>query len=415
MIAPGLWDADLEAAFAQQAVYRYPQFVALGVTPEMFYTELAGRVVRACAALAEEGREVSTRTVVERLTRGGLADALERVLDLETAWMRRECDVGRLRELYRLRLAFEAGRRTCMLANQEDLAGAVDAMGEGHATVMRTVEQHSTKARHLVERTIEDLMRDSTPDLHPGFEGLRRLVGDIPPQTMTLIGGNTSVGKSSFVLEMMLAASKHGTHSAMLSVEDPEIIMGRRLLSMLSGVSSRQLQMRAGIDNDKWTRIARAAEQLHGNDRMEFVELVGGTDMDVCAAMSRVAANGAKLVFVDYIGVVRPSSAAQDRRNAVSDIAIRLKAHAIRLNVALVLVSQFKRPENGNPNTKPTKHSFKESGDLENGAEMAIGLWREKEDDSAVVHAEVLKCKWGGTGGTFNLQRQFPTMRLEEL
>jgi replicative DNA helicase len=170
---------------------------------------------------------------------------------------------------------------------------------------------------------------------------------------------------------------------------------------------------RGRIDAEQWGAIASAAESIRvGKETVLFSQCVGGTDVDACAAISRMSARGAKLIAVDYLGVLSAAGRAQDRRNELRVMLSRLKAHAGRCGVALVLVSQITRPTDKNPNKQPTKHDLKESGDLENGAELIIGLWRDEEHDHAPVRARILKSKIGGNGVEWMMQRSRHSGRL---
>lgn len=84
----------------------------------------------------------------------------------------------------------------------------------------------------------------------------------------------------------------------------------------------------------------------------------------------------------------------------------RLKAHAARLGVALVIVSQLSRPKDKGEGYEPNKHDLKESGDLENGAEYVVLLWRSKDHDFAPVHLKLAKSKNGGIGNVWFMQRE---------
>ena len=146
---------------------------------------------------------------------------------------------------------------------------------------------------------------------------------------------------------------------------------------------------------------------------------IGGEDrheMEVCGAMSRMASRGARLIAIDYIQEVGCSKTQQDRRNELRWLLKRLKAHARRLGVALIIVSQIRRQdERAGASKKPGKHSLKESGDLENSSEVVVVLWREVESDFAPLLLEVAKCKWGGVGERWSMQRSQATGRLEEV
>jgi replicative DNA helicase len=205
---------------------------------------------------------------------------------------------------------------------------------------------------------------------------------------------------------MLLACAQRNVGAGLVSVEDPEEITGSRLIATVSGVSSYRLQRRDFQAND-WDDISKACLQLEAlGDRLLFADCTGGNELDVCAAMTRMAMRGAKVIAVDYIGEIESSKRQQDRRNEIRWLLKRLKTHAKRLGIALVIVSQIARPKDKNPNQEPTKHDLKEAGDLENSAEVIVGLWRDVEHDFAPVNVKILKSKIGGTGQSWLMQRE---------
>ena len=203
----------------------------------------------------------------------------------------------------------------------------------------------------------------------------------------------------------MLKCAVRGVGTGLVSFEDDDEMTTRRALSAHSGVPSRLIQ--GDMSEFNWARMGRGLQELDGiGKRMFFADCSGGTDLDACAAMSRMAHRGAKILIVDYIGEVEASRESRDgRRNDIRWVAGRLKVHAKRLGVALIVVSQIGRPTDKNPNREPTKHDAKESGDLENKTNTMLGLWREQEDVWAPVYVKVLKGKSGGNGLRWQMQR----------
>jgi replicative DNA helicase len=225
---------------------------------------------------------------------------------------------------------------------------------------------------------------------------------------------------TSFALEMMLgSAIEHGNVVGMISVEDDASVTGARLLGAVSGVSSREIQRDEYAMGKHWamSKMVEGIKVLNDlGERFLFEDQIGGHELDICASMSRMAMKGARMVIVDYIGEVLCSKAAQDRRNEIRIISKRLKAHARRLGVVLVLLSQITVEKQGDSNVKaPSKHALRESRDLANSAETVLMLWREKEGDWEPINATIVKSKWGGVNEQWKLKRSHETGRIEEL
>lgn len=396
-------DPVLEEAIAETAISEPDKYFEMGLSVAHFETRIPRLIIRAVDALKSQNMAVERCTVMEQMRRHGakLEDEMY-VLDLELAQYRCKIDPGRLRDLKRLRELRERLSEAQLLIDRGELGPAMGALDEvrERAYTGTTV----MNAGVLAETAIERFAAPVEQRISVGLPRLSSAIGYMPRGGLMVVAGDTGVGKSSFVLELLLAAAKSGCGAGMVSMEDSEEIAGGRLLSMESGVSARLLQ-RGIADNSGWDSVNQAYFSARAlGDRFLFANCIGGSELDVCAAISQMARRGAKLVCVDYIQEVDSSERQQDRRNEIRWMLTRLKAHAMRLGIALVVVSQLKRlPE---ARRRPTKHDLKECGDLENKSEVVLLLWREEDTDFAPVHVEVAKCKWGGTGQTWDMRRE---------
>lgn len=402
-------DPGLEEAIAEYAISHTSDFVGLGVGVDDLVTRMPRLVVGAVEKMLAEGQAVSRTAVIGALgLYSGQAVApsedLERILDLDMALLRRAPDALLLKRLRRMRELRESLLRAASLAEKGDASAVLASLA--NVDVGEYTNSDVMNAGQLAERAIERFAAPVEQRIGLGLARLSSAVGYMPAGGVMVVAGGTGVGKSSCVLELLIAAARAGTSAGMISLEDSEEIAGGRLLSMESGVSARLLQ-RGIADSSGWHHVNQAyASAQRISDSFLFSNCIGGTEIDVCAAMSRMARRGAKLIAVDYIGEIQSSAGQQDRRNEIRWMMTRLKQHALRLGVALIVVSQLSRPPKQMKFWKPSKHDLKECGDLENKAEVVLLLWREEESDFAPVHVEVAKCKWGGTGQRWTMQRE---------
>jgi replicative DNA helicase len=123
----------------------------------------------------------------------------------------------------------------------------------------------------------------------------------------------------------------------------------------------------------------------------------------VSAVKRMVEYDGAKVIYVDYLQAI--SVKGQDRYAARTDTAQELKGLCYDLRVPLVLGSQLKRPENGNPFREPNYSDLKDSGDIENMSEVILLLWPRSDEKGAPVLGKVAKVKWSDERPRFQLLR----------
>lgn len=404
-------DPQVECALAAEAVFSFDRFLSFGVGPDDFSVESVRAVVEAAQHVWELGETtVNPDSVTLALQRAGKLQlvggprGLAELLIAEVA-----PDVDRLRMLKRLRVLRENLMRAVSRIEQEDLQGALDLASMAHADALNATTMGTVRtARELAHSLLEEL-RSGEPrrlGIHPGILPLAEAIGSVPVGGVLIIAGDTNVGKTSFVLEQLLAIAQRGDIAGYVSVEDPDELTAAKFLAVASGISSSRIQRRDIREHD-WANFSRGMVDIDRfGERLVVSNCTGGSELDVCAAMTRIAQRGGRIAAVDYIGEIEASRSQQDRRNEVRWILKRLKVHAARLGMALIIVSQLRRPKDGEPGREPTKHDLKEAGDLENSAEAIVGLWRTEEHDFAPVHCKILKSKIGGNGVRWLMQRE---------
>jgi replicative DNA helicase len=376
-------------------------------------------VWRAMSALVEAGEAVDLVHVRTKLIDWDSLDAVGGEAFLGT--LRRtvpskSLPVDRLHRMRRLRALRAQAEAVAAAAagNDPDMASA--ALEATHALSADEVARRPKGVKQLAEEWYESLQRDPTEgSVSPGLPALKRVIGRLDCGSMTLIGADVNVGKSSMALEMLLLALHDGERVGYLSMEDPEKVVTERIMSVLGGISAKRVRrFKPGDACER--QVDRALEAMHAvNDRMLVANCVGMNEREVLEQMTMMAKSGCKLIVLDYIGVVGCSVRQQDRRNEIRWIATRFKARAVHTKTAIVVVSQFQRPRTDTEGPRrPTKHSFKEAGDLEAMAEYAVVMWRKVEDDFAPVYCELAKSKTGGVGYGWTMQRETVSTRLDE-
>lgn len=406
----GLHDPELEWAVVAEALRRYDRFQTYGLAVEHFESARYRAVLAALAEAFESGEGTGLSPVARFLQRsgtlekpvGGQRGLAEIAAGPGTGVV---ADAKRLRDQWRLRRLRDQALEAARLASSGDFTAALAAVQDAQQAALGSVGGKTMSAGELGRAAVQGIADKARGRrMHPGLPLVRKYVGDLGVGSMLVVGGDSNVSKSSFVLEMLIAASKHQP-VGLVSVEDPDDITGARLLSAFCRVSARNIT-RGNLDKDDLEAIKGGCSELDSlGSRLLYEDCMGGTDVDVCAAMSRMAARGAKIIAVDYIQEIDCSKKQQDRRNEIRWLGKRLKQHARNLGVALIVVSQLARPSDKQTGKRPTKHMLKESGDLTNQAEVILLLWRMEEKDDAPVIVTAVKIKHGGVGEEWRMQR----------
>ncbi len=404
-------DLHLERDLIASCLVRPESILTVGVAEEDFALDAHRLIWREMCVLVELGEPVDLVRVRSRLIDSDSLAAVGGEAFLATFRQvapSKTLPIDRLRKLTRLRALRAQAEAVAAAAAGNDPDMASVALEATHALAEDQCDKPRPKtAKQLAEEWYQALGRDPNEGtVSAGLDALKRCVGRLDEGSMTLVGADVNVGKSSLALEMLIGAVLDGDPAGYLSMEDPERIVTQRIMSSLGGVSPKALRKyKPGADCEK--QVHHAMEIMYALDaRFMVSNCIGMNEREALDQMTMMAKAGAKLIVLDYVGVVNSSVKQQDRRNEIRWIATRFKARATFTKTALVVVSQFQRPKEGDSGRKPNKHSFRESGDLEAMAEYAIVMWRKVEDDYAPVYCELAKSKTGNVGYGWTMQRE---------
>lgn len=224
------------------------------------------------------------------------------------------------------------------------------------------------------------------PSLAPlGIRPLDDFVGGLEFGMGGVLGACTGVGKSSIMLHSALNSP---IRVGLLSLEDPESVIGLRCIAEYANVSSTSVRLNK-LSQAERARVLGLAKSIEAVDHVRLVEAVAPTVEEVEDGINALADDGCKMIWVDYLQKIRGASA--DRRNEVAAVFTRLQRAAYNRGVAIMQISQAKRIDGH----RPTLHDLKESGDIENEARLVVLAYR-MPDSRHVLRCHVAKSNHGG-------------------
>lgn len=218
-----------------------------------------------------------------------------------------------------------------------------------------------------------------------GFAEIDELTNGLHPGQLIIIAARPAMGKSTFALDFARAASiKHDLPSIFFSLE-----MGRSEIAMrlLSAEASVPLQsMRKGtVHAQDWTTIAATRGRI--NDAPLYIDdSPNMTLVEIRAKCRRLKQRvGLKLIIIDYLQLMTSGKKVESRQQEVSEFSRALKLLAKELRVPVIALSQLNRGPEQRADKKPALSDLRESGSLEQDADMVMLLHRESayEADSA--------------------------------
>ncbi|HEY1430197.1 MAG TPA: replicative DNA helicase [Stellaceae bacterium] len=238
-----------------------------------------------------------------------------------------------------------------------------------------------------------------------GFTDLDKLLGGLHPSDLVILAGRPSMGKSVLAENIGMHAAQNGVAAAMFSLEMAQDQLGARELGGAAGISSNW--MRSGDLNQRHFDMLMAAQRRY----VDVPFLIDDTAALAAPAL-RTRARRLKrkrhdlgLVIIDYLQLVQPGTTprAQNRVQEVSEITQALKALAKELHVAVLAISQLSRAVEARDEKRPLLSDLRDSGSIEQDADVVIFLYREeyylREPDRADAG------KWGAWRDKLNAVR----------
>ncbi|MBQ6928260.1 MAG: replicative DNA helicase [Oscillospiraceae bacterium] len=246
---------------------------------------------------------------------------------------------------------------------------------------------------------------NAIPGLPTGFPDLDRVILGLNNSELILVAGRPGMGKTSIALNMALHVGLHLNKSvAIFSLEMSREQLATRLLSRASLVPLQAL-LTGQLSEQQWRAVTDSAQSLSmTNILIDDNPTLTVSDMN--AQCRRVADLG--LVVIDYLQLMQSAGSGhswsnESRTQAVSDISRMLKIMAKELNVPVVTASQLSRANESRQDKRPMLSDLRESGSIEQDADVVIGLYRDgyynKESQSPnIAEAIILKNRKGQTG-----------------
>ena len=220
----------------------------------------------------------------------------------------------------------------------------------------------------------------SITGLSTGFTDLDNMTSGLQPSDLIIVAGRPSMGKTTFAMNLVENAVMRSEKAVLVfSLEMPGDSLIMRMLSSLGRID--QTKVRSGrLDDEDWPRLTSAVNML--NDRKLFIDDTAGlSPMEMRARARRVVREHGDLglIMIDYLQLMRIGGASSENRtNEISEISRSLKALAKEFNVPVVALSQLNRSLEQRPNKRPVMSDLRESGAIEQDADVIAFVYRDE-------------------------------------
>lgn len=264
-----------------------------------------------------------------------------------------------------------------------------------------------TPIKEIVTETYQHIGQIAGPDkeqylgIRSGFSYLDAVTSGLNKSDLILIAARPAMGKTAFALNIAQNVAKNNPDKevCLFSLEMPREQLVSRLLSSASQVDSHKLR-NGRLNGDDWVRLAAGACYL--NDLPIYIDDTASiTVQQMKAKLRRMKHLG--LVVIDYLGLIQTTLRTENRVQIVSEITRQLKIMAKELDVPVILLSQLSRGPEGRTDKRPMLSDLRESGSIEQDADIVLFLYRDAyynkdSQQQNVAECIVAKNRHGETG-----------------
>ena len=367
----------------REAIFR----VADTLRAEYFSIAAHQTVYRAIVALFDQGKPVDLMTVSsyleerEKPNGADIRHKLFSVVERTVSATNIDQYVSLIEEKYKRRKLMEAALRLNRAAQEPTIS--IEEILSTAETEILSINSDRTQDVWTVGDCLAQVMMDFENGYAPGYSSglpdLDNLIGGLVKKDLIVVAGRASMGKTWLGGHLaMQVASKYKLPVVFFSAEMSKEALTKRFLASLSGINAQRLMWNGPHENE-WDVVSSAIGKLA--EMPIIIDDTPGTSLtpaSMRAVLRRVQAQHGKigLVCLDYIQLLGERNAG-NRAQDVGAIAGHCKAIAKEFDVPFVTLAQINRGVEARNDKRPMMSDLKDSGDIEQDADLAICLYRD--------------------------------------
>jgi replicative DNA helicase len=379
-----------------------------------FYRRDHQLIYRAIRILADKQSPLDVITLSESLEQlgwleecGGLAYLATLAKETPSA-ANIEAYANIVREKSILRQLIHSGAEIADLAYSPQGRETIELIESAEQTVFRIADQYRRKGsgfsaiKPLLGKAVERIQSLFDQEGHitgasTGFSDFDEMTSGLQNSDLIIVAGRPSMGKTTFAMNIAEhVAIKEQLPVAVFSMEMPGEQLAMRMISSLGRID--QHRVRTGkLEDDEWPRMTSAIAIL-AETKLFIDDTPAMTPTEVrarCRRLAREHDGKLGLIVLDYLQLMQ-SPGAESRVNEISDISRQLKGLAKELNTPVIALSQLNRSLEQRPNKRPVMSDLRESGALEQDADLIVFIYRDEvynKDTTDKGSAEIIIAK----------------------
>ncbi len=264
--------------------------------------------------------------------------------------------------------------------------------------------------RDVVLRTLDSIeqaakQKGHITGLETGFRDLDYKTAGLQKSDLILIAARPAMGKTSFILNIIEYVALHSKSTiALFSLEMSKEQLVKRMLSVNSHVDSQKIRT-GNLEDEDWDRLVGSVRRI-GNSNLVIDDTSGITAQEIRSKCRKLKIEkGLDLVIIDYLQLMSGSGRRRgdNRQQEISEISRALKVMARELNIPVIALSQLSRAVEQRPDKRPLLSDLRESGAIEQDADIVMFLYRDEyynpdTEEKGVAEVIIAKQRSGPTG-----------------
>ena len=281
---------------------------------------------------------------------------------------------------------------------------------DGLQNDFRSMEHSGTRSDGSLDEVMGKFMdilekryqNQEIPEGYPtGFKLLDKFTGGLQKQDMVILAGRPSMGKSAVALNMALNMSDAGHKVAVFHLEMSKLAVIQRIIASSTLIPMNNLK-KGELGDEDWVKLSKKCSQLASSSLYIYDEVYSIAQIrSECKRMK--LQKGLDVVFIDYLQLIQNETHKENRNENIGEISRGLKLLAKELDITVVALSQLSRALEVRANHRPQLSDLRDSGSLEQDADMVIFLYRDEyynreTEDAGVIEFILAKNRNGETG-----------------
>lgn len=290
-----------------------------------------------------------------------------------------------------LRRLVEAGTRIAQMGYAQGGGDVEDIVNAAQAEVYNVAEKRGgedyvplwdTLNETMTEIEVASGRSDELIGVPTGFTDLDELTHGLLPGQMIVVAARPAIGKSTLGMDIARAAAiHHKMAAAVFSLEMSRTEITMRILSAEASIPLQNLR-RGNMSDPDWASLSRAVGKI-SDSPLYIDDSPNLALMEIRAKARRLKQkNNLKLIVIDYLQLMTSGKKVESRQQEVSEFSRALKLLAKELEVPVIAISQLNRGPEQRTDKRPAMSDLRESGSIEQDADMVILLHRDRDPES---------------------------------